>query len=288
MELDVDSHPISWASMPTEILVVIFSFLDEVRLRNCSIVCFHWANCARIPRLWLGILSRTFPDACKLRKRGISDWFSVASIVKGVEANWKAHRHSSHEIAFQPSGGVIDFLVLGKEVVSCGLRKTLAVTNVGSQERTDLLGHEHHVCALTICAGGSLLAASSYDSTISLWDSRLWQRSGLLAGHTGPVLDCRNVFGGGRLVSRGRDGENKNSDFSFLFQNDEHGGTIRLWDLEKTTCSSVFRGHNNSCTAIKVLDANRAVSSGRDGVVAVWDFRQSKPTFSMAIHDFDM
>jgi WD40 repeat protein len=193
----------SWDALPTELLLSIFGFLGRRHLLSCSLVCFHWANCSRIPRLWLRLLLETWPDAHKLKKRRVIDWFHVASVVDVTDRNWVAKRHVSREIAAQPKG-VIDFLLVGRSVVSCGLHKTLFVMDLQSRARTELLGHEHHVCALALC-GSSLLASSSYDSTIALWDTHLWQRTGVLAGHTGPVLDAK-VVDGTRLLSRGRDG----------------------------------------------------------------------------------
>ncbi len=267
----VDAKPASWASVPAEVLLVIFRHLSRQDLLSCTTVCYHWATCARVPSLWLGVLSRQWPDAAKLKKRGTPNWFELVRWSNAVEKAWESKKFVERRVACQ-SKGVIDFLVCGREVVTCGLQKAIVVTNIASQVQTELLGHEHHVCAIGVVVPGSVMAACSYDSTISLWGMRDWKRSAVLAGHKGPVLDCK-IFNSQQLLSRGgRD------------------CSLRLWDMESSACVSVFKAHTQSVTGLKVVDRSLAVSCSRDGSVAVWDVRAagySKPIAQSQHHTCD-
>jgi hypothetical protein len=248
---------LTWAQLPTEVLMMIFRHLSRSDLLAACSVCFHWATSARVPSLWYGVLCRQWPDAYKLKKRGMAaGWMEVVRFADAVDRNWASSAFVTRRVASQAKG-VIDFLVCGREVVTCGLQKTIVVTNVRSQGRTELPGHEHHVCALTEVVSGTLMAACSYDSTVSLWGMRDWKRVTLLAGHTGPVLDCK-VFNSQQLLSRGgRD------------------GSLRLWDTESGQCVSLLKAHSQSVTGLKIVGRSTVLSCSRDGSVKVWDVRSA-------------
>lgn len=99
------------------------------------------------------------------------DYFALCGVADVVERNWKERTFATRQIAAQKKG-IIDFLDTGNAIVSCGLEKSLFVTRREKGDVVELLGHEHHVCAVSLCSGKSLLAACSYDATISLWDTR--------------------------------------------------------------------------------------------------------------------
>ena len=264
-----EQEALTWARLPTEVLMMIFRHLPRRDLLSCTAVCYHWATSARVPSLWYGVLSRQWPDAYKLKKRGMAaGWFEVVRFSDVVDRNWASRSFLTRRVASQAKG-VIDFLVCGREVVTCGLQKTIVVTNMVSQARTELPAHEHHVCGLSQVVPGALMAACSYDTTVSLWGMRDWKRVGVLAGHTGPVLDCK-VLNSQQLLSRGgRD------------------CTLRLWDTESAACVSVLKAHSSSVTGLKIADRSTVLSSSRDGSVAVWDLRSSRPVAVSAHHTAD-
>ena len=168
-----EARSLSWSSLPTEVLLVVFRQLGERDLLSCSLVCFHWCSCARVGSLWMSLLSRTLPDVFKLRRRGIVDWFSVVGPARAADKHWGVVSSSNSRVLASQGRAVVDFVWAGRDLVSCGLGKTLLVTHADGGRTTELPGHEHHVCALT--ATPLLLAAASYDATISLWDPRLYQ-----------------------------------------------------------------------------------------------------------------
>lgn len=255
----------SWASLPAEVLMLVFSFLDESSLRS-AMVCFHWSSCARSEHLWAQLLRNHWPDCRRLGKVTQRSFFDLCGLRPAIDQAWDRNEFVVDLAIAKQSKGIIDFIELAasSELITCGLQKDIFVSNLVTREQQVLSGHEHFVCDLAQLSDG-LFASCSYDSTIMLWNSqREWVRTSVLAGHRGPVLESK-PYRRGNLLSRGRD------------------GTVRLWNVDKGSCVQVLRGHTAAVTSLKILeDGNRILTSGRDGCLSVWDVR----TGSVPIQSF--
>lgn len=277
-DMDDESLGSGWARLPCEVLLQIFSFLDAASLRSAGSVSWHWASVARSDNLWYLLLRRQWVDAARLRGRlGKASFWDVCRWQPAIDKAWDKGLFLKEDLAvYDPPRSLIDFCQVGREIVACGLNKTLRVSNMHSKAVTaDLIGHEHHVSHLELLQG-SLLASSSYDATIQLWDGgRGWVRCGILAGHLNAVLETKRLQRGGQLLSRGRD------------------GTLRLWDTEKLQSISCFRGHAGPVTGVRIVSLGQEqqsqfLSSGRDGTVRLWDVRTGGAVAKWTLHTADV
>jgi WD40 repeat protein len=68
-----------------------------------------------------------------------------------------------------------------------------------------LEGHEGPIWIVAFSPDGKTIAATSYDSTIRLWETATGEEKQVLAGHGGPVIGITFTNDGKKLVSAARD-----------------------------------------------------------------------------------
>ncbi|KAJ6083698.1 hypothetical protein N7467_007833 [Penicillium canescens] len=122
----------------------------------------------------------------------------------------------------------------------------------GTHERT-FTGHGSVVYGLEFSPDGLMIASSSHDNTIRLWDIE-GDREVTLSGHTGAVFavsfssDCQ------KLASASSD------------------QTIRLWDVAKASHIRTFEGHRGWVNAVAFSPDNKIIAScSHDKTVRLWD-----------------
>jgi WD40 repeat protein len=116
----------------------------------------------------------------------------------------------------------------------------------------ELLGyHRHLVNDVTVNAAGTVVASSSSDYTIALWDLATRSRERLLLGHYDDV-DAFAFVRGHRGVSVG------------------HAGQVILWDLETGRIERFFEGHSKDVLSVTCHE-NRLFTSGDDMTLREWD-----------------
>ena len=123
-----------------------------------------------------------------------------------------------------------------------------------------LEGHEGAVTSLVYSPGGAVLASSSRDGTIRLWNVTSGETLGenvVLSGHEGDVWDIAFDATGSLIVSGGSD------------------GTVRLWQSPGTEIAalSVQSGDETTGAIVSVAfspDGALFASGGQDAVVRLW------------------
>lgn len=138
--------------------------------------------------------------------------------------------------------------------------RALWAAAVPSNEQAVLDGHTAQVqcvCPFTL-DGRVLLASTSYDQTVRVWDPAVGTGQLILRGHEGAVnAVCAFTLDGRTLLASG-------------------GGdrTVRIWDPAAGTQQSVLRGHAGWITSICAfsLDGRPLLATGSyDQTVRVWD-----------------
>jgi WD40 repeat protein len=147
-------------------------------------------------------------------------------------------------MAFSPDGGS---LVSGSE------DGTIWWWGLYDSSVTRLDGHTAAVTALTFSPDRRLLATSSWDRTVRLWDTTSGETIRTLIGHQGPVTGVRFNGDGTQLVSSGLD------------------GTLRLWDTATGEGRAVLKGHSPISGLSFNITSGRVVAGAIDGMLEIWD-----------------
>ena len=118
-----------------------------------------------------------------------------------------------------------------------------------------LRGHQGSITGVTYLAGGDLLASSSQDRTLRIWDAKAHVIAATLRGHTDAVLDLAASGDGGTLVSAG--GWDR---------------TVRVWDVAQRRELWSLRGHTAQVTSVSIGSNGQLVASGSwDETVRLWN-----------------
>jgi WD40 repeat protein len=117
-----------------------------------------------------------------------------------------------------------------------------------------LQGHTGPVGRVSLGADGRLLASSSWDGTIRLWEMPGGQPLATLKGHTGAVYDVALSRDGRLLASSGED------------------ATVRLWEVPGGQPLATLQGHAGPVYGVALSADGRLVTSGgKDATVRLWE-----------------
>lgn len=188
-------------------------------------------------------------------------------------------------IAFSPDG---KFLVVGLEAagVRPAAEPNAELYDVGTRKLVRrFAGHEWGISAVTFSPSGSLLATSSHDGTVRLWDvatgrslatlvdqklndtvNEYWQRVARRKIEAMPPSiesvafspdGKRIAMAGGMMSARGR----------------EYGiGAVTLWDVATQQPQGTLPGCDCSVQQVQFsVDGELLATAGRDGYVRLWD-----------------
>jgi len=120
-------------------------------------------------------------------------------------------------------------------------------------------GHDAPVRGACFSPDGTLLATTSEDHTIKLWNTRDWSEVRSLRGHTDGVHSPVFSPDGSRLATCSRD------------------RTIRLWDVESGISVATLLGHRGWVTALDFApDGTWLASGSNDKSVILWETTRSQ------------
>ena len=165
---------------------------------------------------------------------------------------------------------------LGNDFTRFGISapyRALWAAAMPSNEQAVLEGHTDQVqciCAFTL-DGRTLLASTSYDRTVRVWDPAVGTEQWVLHGHEGAVNSVCAFTLDGRALLASCGGDR----------------TVRIWDPAAATQLSVLRGHTGWITSICAfsLDGRSLLATGSyDQTVRIWDPATGVEHIAMAGH----
>jgi WD40 repeat protein len=128
---------------------------------------------------------------------------------------------------------------------------------------------KRHVAAvrgLMFSLDGRMLASTSEDQTVQVWDVATGRRKHTLAGHTGAGLCVAFSRDGKRLASGAED------------------GSLRLWDVSAEKELRVLKGHIGPVRCVTFTPDGKVISGGDDRTVRCWDAVSGKPLVVLKGH----
>ncbi|HEX6483190.1 MAG TPA: NB-ARC domain-containing protein [Ktedonobacteraceae bacterium] len=211
----------------------------------------------------LNLLSRLH---CDLRGIDFSQLVIRQAYLQGVmlpEVNF-AHAHFISSIFSNTFGNILAVACSPREQGRPqGYASTAAGTSTGGiliydapggVLRLTCTGHTDGVWSLAFSPDGSLLASSSDDSDVRLWDSSSGDCLRILRDHTNRVRSIAFSPDGSTLASGSDD------------------ATIRLWNIHSGRCLQTLAGHTDRVWSVAYSPDGKLLASGStDQTVRLWD-----------------
>ena len=121
-----------------------------------------------------------------------------------------------------------------------------------------MTGHRDEVYGVAFAPRGNLLASTSFDGTIRLWDPTKGSLVGVLTGSQGYAFRVAFSPGGERLAA--------------ARQLTEKDSEIELWNVASRTVIKRFKGHRGLVNALAFSpDGRMLLSGGKDQTVRLWE-----------------
>ena len=137
-------------------------------------------------------------------------------------------------------------------LISGGVDRTVRRWFPPRARRDTIAPHGAAVQGLDFSPDGRLLASSSRDHTVLLWDTRTGRRVRALRGHSGVVRGVR-FSPDGKVLATG-----------------SYDGTIRLWEVA-TGAQRVFQGTGEQIWDVSFSPDGKLLASGGKGPARLWD-----------------
>lgn len=163
------------------------------------------------------------------------------------------------KIAFSPDGTT---LAIG------GNHAELVLYDLTTEQMRVLQGHQQSITSVAFSPNQPLLASSSHDHTVRLWDLRTGDTLQVWDGHQTMVQTVAFSPDGTWLASGGDD------------------CTVRYWHLETAQCLGVFEGHREAVCAICISpDGKTLISGSEDSTIRHWDVSQGQCLKTLQGHE---
>lgn len=253
------------SSLPSDLLMIIFSYLDPVSLLRCAQVCRAWRDATHDSYLWQRLCAqpRWRVSAATESKQlellrlcdGTVDWRAVFCQRYRLRRNWL--RGSCHVRTFHGHTQAV-FCVQFDDtrIVSGSSDKTIKVWNMRTNSPWSvmtLVGHSGTVRCLHL--SGNRLVSGSSDCTIKVWD--------LSTEHSWSSIACKGTMVG-------------HIDTVRCLQADEHqvvsgsyDRTLKVWDMQTGLCLRTLVGHAGAVLCLQ-YHGDRLVSGSCDRTIRVW------------------
>ncbi|CAF0796576.1 unnamed protein product [Adineta ricciae] len=121
-------------------------------------------------------------------------------------------------------------------------------------EKFELKGHRDTVVHVVFHPTFDVIASSSEDATIKIWDYESGEHERTLKGHTAPVQDIAFDHTGKWLVSCSAD------------------MSVRLWDFQTFQCVKTMHGHDHNVSSVTFTPSgDHIISCSRDKTIKIWE-----------------
>jgi len=160
----------------------------------------------------------------------------------------------------QPDTGVLLSVEAFRVAQTTEARSALLSMSAHQAHLGRLGGHQAAVTDVAFDPDGEVLATSSRDHTVALWDNRRREPLTTLTGHTAPVNGVA-FSPDARLVASA---------------SDDH--TVIVWDVARRAPLTTLTGHNQPVLDVAFSpDGSLAATAGADGTTRLWDTARWTP-----------
>ncbi|XP_054977098.1 platelet-activating factor acetylhydrolase IB subunit beta-like [Sorex araneus] len=123
-------------------------------------------------------------------------------------------------------------------------------------EKHSLNGHSGQITRVIFHPVLTLIASSSEDATIRVWDSETGALKQTLKGHSDTIHDISFDNSGKVLASCSAD------------------GIIKVWDFQRSFCVKTIHGHNQDVSSVAFMpNGEYIISASRDTTLKMWDIQ---------------